>query len=1253
MRKLTLSAPASVFSLLAVLGLAAGARAQRRAPAAERETASAPAHDASIRVLRAGDALPPPVQHNRIGEAPISQPALLDDAVPRELRVRIAPGASGDEVLSRSTLDPFYLSFAAGPYYPPEEERLDPEMLAQALQLAASGEREVHGFVMFSARITPERTAILESLGARVLGQHPYYCIKAALPIAALDRLARLEFVRWIGGARAQQKLHPNLALAPVAADGRIDVYIDVFESDLGAQSTSEPVGTAHRSDMGAWEVIEDSRQLPRRVQSHGPAQQRLETLGAEIVEYIEGLRAFRARVLPADIESIARSNFVQFVEPDIAPVLAHDESTPMIGNDIVRYYYSGNSSGLTAIGHADSGYDAGHAALSLFGWGWDFTGVGNPNTDGCEHGTHTLGSILGDGAGSYGASAKGVAPGLARTNGQSRAYIVRIFDNACAFSGTALSTIMSVNRSGYWDGVYTSVKPVAVNNSWGSPGIGWIGTEAGPRAVDDEVYTYDQLYVWAAGNEGGFGAQSIRQEATAKNALTVGSVVDWYDSNSGFPGSVALSSSRGPCGDGRWKPNVVAPGDSITSCDSGTLWGYRADAGTSMATPHVTGVAAEIADAIPWLRYEPAALASVLMSSAETKGGVSLITDADSLLPFYGAGRVEQHKAVLGSSDYYWNTWAFDAPWPNWQYADFSVPANTKRITVCMNYHESAASAGAGQALVNDWDLYIDDPYNGLDPAGSQGDWIAQQSARNNCEIRTLDNPTAGTWRWKVWPQNIGFLSTVKMGVTVTFEIDTAHCNPTFDVSTNVIYAQPYQPVAVSALATNFDGLASAAALDVYTTGTLAQATGGLFDGSTTNYLGNPGAGKRIELGDIPPYFGRGVDWSVSWPDEGVKYFDVYCDIDNLGSLNDTVYVTVDGTPPALPTGWGSFTHSVNTWSTNPIMYLAWNLQADNLSGVAGYAVASASGYVPDPGFTATIANVSTTTAGPPSSSQPFYVSMRPVDNAGNWNPGFVWTGPYYVDALAPSGPTGLHSTSHTVAAASCDPTIDVAWTPASDPESGVAGYGIEWDSNPSTTVSAAPSLPSYAASATSPALGLGIWFCHVQARDLAGNSGATQHLGPFAIVPSGVLGIYCTAKTNSLGCVSTLSSSGTPSATAPNGFVVSCSNVLNQKSGQLIYGLNGANNAPFQGGVLCVHPPVRRTVIVSSGGNSSGSDCSGVFSFDFNAFARGAYATAPAPELSVPGTLVNLQWWGRDTGFAAPNNTSLSQGMQIVICN
>jgi hypothetical protein len=153
----------------------------------------------------------------------------------------------------------------------------------------------------------------------------------------------------------------------------------------------------------------------------------------------------------------------------------------------------------------------------------------------------------------------------------------------------------------------------------------------------------------------------------------------------------------------------------------------------------------------------------------------------------------------------------------------------------------------------------------------------------------------------------------------------------------------------------------------------------------------------------------------------------------------------------------------------------------------------------------------------------------------------------------------------------------------------------------------------------------------------------------GPTCPVPS----TYCTAKVNSLGCTPTIGSTGTPSATAPSGFVVTGSNVRNQKAGLLFYGINGPASTPFQGGTLCVQTPIRRTPVVNSGGTSlPTNDCTGVYSIDMNTFAQGGLGGTPSPALQVAGTNVNCQWWGRDPGFAAPNNTTLTDGLAYQVC-
>ncbi len=143
----------------------------------------------------------------------------------------------------------------------------------------------------------------------------------------------------------------------------------------------------------------------------------------------------------------------------------------------------------------------------------------------------------------------------------------------------------------------------------------------------------------------------------------------------------------------------------------------------------------------------------------------------------------------------------------------------------------------------------------------------------------------------------------------------------------------------------------------------------------------------------------------------------------------------------------------------------------------------------------------------------------------------------------------------------------------------------------------------------------------------------------------------VYCTAKTNSLGCVPTIGAAGLPSATSGSGFVISASNVINNKPGLMIYTDQGPAAVVFQGGLRCVNVPLKRSVPLNSGGNPPPNDCSGVYSIDMNSFAVGGLGGTPAAYLTVPGTVINIQGWGRDQGFPAPNNTTLTDAVQYTV--
>ncbi|MFI9595075.1 S8 family peptidase [Nonomuraea sp. NPDC052265] len=225
-------------------------------------------------------------------------------------------------------------------------------------------------------------------------------------------------------------------------------------------------------------------------------------------------------------------------------------------------------------------------------------------------HGTHVASTIAGQGVAGTPAR-KGVAPGARLLNG-------KVLDDA---------------GSGYTSDIIEGIEWAAqqgakiVNMSLGAP------DQAGLDPLEQAVERYsaerDMLFVIAAGNEGPR-AGSLGSPGSADAALTVGAV-DSADKLASF-------SSRGPrAGDFALKPDLTAPGVAIAAAEAGT-GGHVRMSGTSMATPHVAGAAAILAQQHPgWTSRE---IKAALVGSAKIGENVW-----ES-----GTGRLDVAKAVRQS---------------------------------------------------------------------------------------------------------------------------------------------------------------------------------------------------------------------------------------------------------------------------------------------------------------------------------------------------------------------------------------------------------------------------------------------------------------------------------------------------------------------------------------------------------------------------------------------------------------------------
>ncbi|CAN5808226.1 S8 family peptidase [soil metagenome] len=411
-------------------------------------------------------------------------------------------------------------------------------------------------------------------------------------------------------------------------------------------------------------------------------------------------LNGFSVELNANQAERLSQDPRVEFVEED-GEVFANTTQTgatwgldridqrdrPTDGN----YNYTPTGSGVNAY-IIDTGIRRTHAQFGGRAFvGYDAIGDGQNSNDCNGHGTHVAGTV--------GGSTYGVAKAV-------RLYAVRVL--SCTGSGSNSGVIAGV------DWVKNNhVKPAVANMSLGGGASSALDT-----AVNNAIAA-GVTFAVAAGNDN-LDACNY-SPARAVNAITVGSTTS-TDARSSF-------SNYGTCLD------IFAPGSSITSAWYTSDTATNTISGTSMASPHVAGVAAL------YLQNNTAASPSTvrneIVNTASSGKLTSINTGSPNLLLYSllsGGGSPPPPPPPTCSGGTYTGTLSgagANAYQPNGSYYYSSISGT-----------HSGNLTGPSSA---DFDLYLQ-KWNG-------SSWVSVKSSLGSTSTESVTySGTAGYYRWRIY---------------------------------------------------------------------------------------------------------------------------------------------------------------------------------------------------------------------------------------------------------------------------------------------------------------------------------------------------------------------------------------------------------------------------------------------------------------------------------------------------------------------
>ncbi|MGH7242535.1 MAG: S8 family serine peptidase [Phycisphaerales bacterium] len=621
------------------------------------------------------------------------------------------------------------------------------------LKERAIGAANTPRVITLDGPMSPERRAALAKAGVQIKGFLEGDSFIADIAPGSPDALNRLGFVRAASDFKPEWKISPDLLAKAPAPQPRN--FKDAVRHRLQSKGKLALIVSL---TPGADQVLARTQlaSLP------GAELIRLDNAGGDLLAVL---------ALPPDqLRALSRLSTVFFIEE--APEFEDRNATArwIVQTNITNStpFYSASLTGTgQIIGIVESSTKLDLAHCSFFDPAVATPGpthrklvyFNSPRNVGL-HATHVSCTAAGD------AGDDGYSRGIA--------YGARIsFVGGLALDQTVIYNLFLDN---YNHGAFVH------NNSWGNGATNAYDVTC--RAIDNFSWTNSNCLLMFATSEGG----PLTNPENSKNCLAVVAC-----GNVGNTETVIFGGT-GPTTDGRRKPEIAAPG-SLTSAVNGTVCSTGGQAGTSMATPVITGMAAIIRQYFTGGFYPSGAAnapdaftpSGPLIKSMLLNSAVRMTSQANYPNDSAGWGRLLADRSVYLPGDtrkLLVRDQLNNAPGAlitgQTKYIRFVVKPGSEDLRATMSFHDAPGNVASIAPVVNNLDLTLIAPgridylgnifSNGWSTTGGSADPL------NNVEMGLFQAPTPGVWFAKIDATAVN-VGTQGYGLVLTGNVAESTC--------------------------------------------------------------------------------------------------------------------------------------------------------------------------------------------------------------------------------------------------------------------------------------------------------------------------------------------------------------------------------------------------------------------------------------------------------------------------------------------